>query len=306
MLTSFFGKSSPINYLLLSIFLVLFCVLHGILTENSFSQGLSILQLFVVAGLLVFSLLLLDFFVRKNHLNHSNTFAIFLFSCMVGMLPIATNVTITGALVLQLLAFRRIFSFTSSKNMERKILDASLWIFLASYFYFWSLLLFGVLYIALFKVNNSKLRYYFIPFIAALGVFLLATAFFYLKEDSFTWFFHYPKKISLDFSVYGNIQYLIFITLIVSIVIWTGFTRISNLSEVPKKNRGNYMLIVHAVWVSLVLAAFSPQKTGAELLYVIAPTAIQVGTFLEKKQDIWFKELLAWLFLILPVTLLFI
>ena len=88
MLTSFFGKSSPINFLLLGIFIAVFCVLKVVLDHGFVLQWQEIASQIFIIVLLVFSMLLLDFMVRKNYLNTSNTFAIFIFSCLVAMLPV--------------------------------------------------------------------------------------------------------------------------------------------------------------------------------------------------------------------------
>ncbi|MEZ4875683.1 MAG: DUF6427 family protein [Flavobacteriaceae bacterium] len=306
MLTSFFGKSSPINFLLLSIFIGLFGLLSFFWEGTAMFQWMEFLKVLGIIILLVFSMLLLDFFIRKNYLNTSNTFAIFVFSCSVAVLPSIKNLDIVFAQFLQLLAFRRIFSLNSGKNMEKKILDAALWISLASYFYFWSILLLGVLYLAIANLPSRKVRYFLIPPIGICALFSIATAYFLVVENSFDWFWHWPEKISLHFTPYAYPKLLIFITLFLSITVWSLFFRLSNTAEVPKKYRNNYLLVVFATIASFFVVLFSAQKSGGELLFLVAPSSIVIAGYLEKKGDMLLKELIMWCILFIPFTIFFL
>ena len=304
MLTSFFGKSSPINFLLLGVFILVFCMLQIILYGEYNFYWLDLIRQISIILLLVFSMLLLDFIIRKNYLNTSNTFAIFIFSCVVAMLPVMQNLGLIVAQFFLLLALRRIFSMTSEKNMEKKILDASLWILLASYFYFWSILLFLFLYLAIFRLPKKSIRYPLIPLVSVFGMTLIAMAFFLIKEDSFGWLFKFAKPISFNFKAYSSIEIIIFLTFFFTVLIWTTFYKISRLSDVPKKLRNNSLLVIFSVITTVFIVVFSEQKIGTELLFLAAPGAITIAGYLEKEGDAWFKELLAWVFLVLPVLFL--
>lgn len=306
MLTSFFGKSSPINFLLLGIFIAVFCVLKVILGDGFTLQWQAILSQIGIVVLLVFSMLLLDFIVRKNYLNTSNTFAIFIFSCVVVVLPVMQHLGMMIAQFFLLMALRRIFSMTSEKNIEKKILDASLWILLASYFYFWSILMFILLYIAILKLPQKPFRYLLIPPVGLFGMLLLATAFFLMTDNSFAWLSNYAKPISFHFTMYSLAEVWVFLTFFFSVLIWTLFFRISKLSDVPKKLRNNYLLVIFSVVVSVFIVLFSEIKIVTELIFLAAPSAIVIAGYLEKNDDFWFKELLSWVFLLLPIVFLFV
>lgn len=300
MLTSFFGKSSPINFLLLGIFIFLATLLQQIYQTN-FQYNLKESTLLLVGILLlVFSMLLLDFIIRKNKLTQSHTFGIFIFSCVVLTFSFHLKWETLLAQIFILFGLRRIFSLTSGKNTEKKIFDASLWILLASYFYFWSILMIIFLYVAIMHQSHKELRYYFIPMVAYLGMFLITTAFFYLKEDSFQWFKEWPESISFNYTTYAPPPIMIGITLLLTVFVWSFSHRLSFLSEVPKKFKTNYILVMHAAVISLFMAAFAEEKTGEELLFMAAPMAIVVAGYLERKGEDYLKEALCWAFLLLP------
>ena len=116
MLTSFFGKSSPVNYLLLSVFIIIVASIAIFSSELPSITGLIAAKYsFVILGS-VFSMLLLDFIIRKNHLTLSNTYAIFFFSCFLVSFPMLfLEPKLIFANILILFALRRIFSQTKNK-----------------------------------------------------------------------------------------------------------------------------------------------------------------------------------------------
>jgi len=306
MLTSFFGKSSPLNFLLLGIYIFIIIVLQYFFADETVFDTKEILTVISIAGGLIFSMLLLDFIVRKNTLTQLNTYAILIFSCAAAMLLALIKepiVVITN--VFLLFALRRIYSLQSSKNTERKILDASLWIAFASYFYFWSLLLFIALYVAILLKPQKYTRYYLIPVVGLFGSFIIATAYHILRYNSFEWFSEWFDAVSFNFSSYAPFKTLVFITFFSTLLIWTFFSKIATLSSAVKKERPNHILTLYVLGVSLLLVLVSSNKNGAEFLYLLTPAAVVISGYIEKKSELWFKEILLWIFVLLPVFFVF-
>ena len=218
--------------------------------------------------------------------------------------------------VFLILALRRIMSLRSDKNSEKKILDASFWITMASLFYFWSLLFFVPLYIAIVQKPNSNYKQMLIPFTGFLAVIILNTAFQLLITDSFLWFAEWKEAISLDFSNYNSASVLVPVTIILAFYIWTGIYRISTLSKVSLKEKSNYILLLYVSITCLFIALAGPEKTGAEILFILAPISIMVANYIENFEtkrygerdavEFWFKESMLWLVVILPFVFLFL
>ena len=198
MLTSFFGKSNPINYLILGVFIFvgyLWETFSGAQAPNTFlSFGFHA----AFCLLSVLGMLLLDFIIRKNHLTKNNTFAILFFSCFMVMLPVIfSQQYILLANFFLLLSFRRMMSLRTDKNSSKKILDASIWITAASIFHFWSLLFFVPLWIAIIQKPNSNYKQMLIPITGFVAVLMINTAYQLLATDSYSWPFErhrFPKK----------------------------------------------------------------------------------------------------------------
>ncbi len=317
MLTSFFGKSIPLNYLILGVFIVAGYLLGAI------SGSLVVITpylLFVHSAFIILSvliMLLLDFIIRKNHLTKTNTFAILFFTCFMVMLPVIFlqhKILLANAFLI--LALRRIMSLRSDKNSSKKILDASFWITIASLFYFWSLLFFIPLWIAIIQKPNSNYKQILIPFTGFAAVLIINTAYQLLINDSFAWFFNWMEPVSFDFSKYNSPSVLVPATVILAFYIWTGVYRTLRLSAVSIKEKSNYLLMLYVSLISLLTALMGPEKTGAEILFVLAPISIIAANYIEGfetdryvEKDItefWFKEIMLWLVVVLPFGFLFL
>ncbi|MBX2828991.1 MAG: hypothetical protein KTR22_12570 [Flavobacteriaceae bacterium] len=257
--------------------------------------------------LLVFSLFLLDFIIRKNGLTQMNAYSILLYANLVCFFPaIFREWTLIGASVCLLFALRRIVSLQSLKNTERKILDATLWITIATFFYPPSLFMLLALQWAIFIMPLKKTRYFFIPLVGIVVVFLIASAYLLLTSDSIDWLSNLLSVPSRKFEAYGTPPSLIAIPFIIGTLIWAIFSRLGNLSRIPKKERPNYQLVVVVCLVSFFMIILSYKKNTTEFIVAFAPWAIIFANYIEQDSDKWFKELLLWLFLILPFLRFFI
>ncbi len=317
MLTSFFGKSNPVNYLILGAFIVTGYLLGAISGSSIVITPFLLLEhgFFIVLSVLI--MLLLDFIIRKNHLTKNNTFAILFFTCFLVMLPVIFfQFKIILANAFLLLALRRIMSLRSDKNSTKKILDASVWITVASLFYFWSLLFFVPLWIAIIQKPNSNYKQMLVPFMGFLAVLLINTAYQLLVNDSFSWFFNWKDSISFDFSKYNSTSVLVPVTVILGFYIWTGIYRILKIQTVSLKEKSNYLLLLYLSFTSFFVALLGPEKTGAEILFILAPVSIIAANYIENFEteryvekdvtEFWFKEIMLWLVVIMPFIFLFL
>lgn len=302
MLTSFFSKSNPINYLILGIFIFAgYFIAFFSETETIFTTA-SVGKRVVLGGIAVFAMLLLDFIIRKNHLTKNNTYGILFFTFFLLSFPVIfSEVKQFIATIFLLLSFRRILSFRSEKNSEKKILDATLWITLASFFYFWSLLFFIVLFVGLFRKPGDNYKEVLIPFVGFSGLFVLATAYYFATTNSFQWFFTWKPEIDVDFSAYNQLHILVPVAIILTFLVWTGFWFFFKIARMQKKERPNAALIVLSLLVCIAIALASPEKTGAEVLFIFSPLAVVITNYLENSKEFWFKEVLLWLAVLLPI-----
>jgi|SRR5690554_1375327 len=316
MLTSFFGNSRPANFLMLGVLIFiayLFTAIFG--TELTIDLRNILLHLILIA-VSVISMLLLDFIVTKNKLTKPNTFTMLFYSCFMVMLPVIfLNENIILANFFLLLAIRRIISLRKDTNSSKKILDASVWITIASLFYFWSLLLFIPLWIAIVQKPNTDFKQMLTPLTGLFAVVIINSTYRLLLDDSLIWFFEWKDSISLDFSSYNDASILIPATVILGFYIWAGVFQVLRLSSLSFKDRPNHLLLIYISAVTFLIGLASPEKSGAEFLFVLAPLSIITANYFEGTQsesfsqkdklEFWFKEILLWLIVVLAFIFLF-
>ena len=177
---------------------------------------------------------------------------------------------------------------------------------MASYFYFWSILAFFLLFISIVNAPQKKARYFAIPFVALIGLSLLATAYFLIIGQNSYWWNKLPEGISFQYGNYATSSMLLFLTVFFSVILWTGFYRVSKTKEVPKKNRPNYRMVFYTLLVFLAIVIIAPLKLGGEWAFAIVPASVIIAGFLEGNKEAWFKELLLWVFLLAPFVSLFL
>jgi hypothetical protein len=307
MLTNFFGKSNPINFIICGAYLLIPLFASFLFST---SELINLQEALIKIGfwaVLVFSILLLDFVIRKNALTGVNTFGIFVYSGFIVMLPIIfTEVNIIFSSIFLLLALRRMVSFTSEKNLEKKIFDASLYIAIAALFHFWSVLFLLSLYWGILRISSASFRLLLIPFVGVATVLILAIAAHLLVFDSLAWFLDWVPGLSLDFSAYNKARVLMPSAFIATLLVWTLVARIMKFSSMPKKAQRNYRLLTITTLVSVAILFMSSNKSGGEILFLCAPLSIVVTNYLERLNDFWFKEILLWVLVLLPISLLFL
>tara|TARA_R110002072_G_scaffold235697_7_gene393400 strand:+ start:6873 stop:7796 length:924 start_codon:yes stop_codon:yes gene_type:complete len=307
MLTSIFSKSKPVNYLLVAIFMALFFVLHHFLSAKT---NFDFKDFFLKTGLLfvfLISMLLVDFISRKNNLTKDNTYVILLFGIFVTTFPVSfltSEVLIANFFVL--LALRRIISLKTKKDIQKKILDAALWIAIASCFYFWAILFIVVLYLAIAQYAGTNFKNYIIPFVGMAAVIMLANTYTLLVQNAFYLPLDWVKTSGFDFGAYHQIQLVLPLSFILAILIWSIVDFNLDSKNKSKKKKQTTTLIVIIALVAISIVVLTPEKNSSELLFIAMPFSILTANYFEKKSDFFFKEVLLWSFLVLPFIILFL
>jgi hypothetical protein len=307
MLTSFFSKSNPANFLILGALLVISFVAFQFISLGTDVNLRNIAKITAISALLVFAIFLLNFVVRKNNLTRKNTLAVLIFTFFTLMVPsIFGNTGILIAEICCLFALRRVFSFASEKNTEKKILDASLWLLLASFFYFYSLLFFAVVYYAILRKPRTSYRFLFIPPIAVLATFSITTSYFYLTENSFEWFQKFIAPVGLDFSAYNSFALLIPTAIFLSAIVWIGFYRLFKVSSIMRKEKPNFLVLLVILISAMAVSFAAPVKDGSELYFLIPPLAIVMADYIENREEKYISEIFLWILVLLPGALIFL
>jgi hypothetical protein len=167
MITSLFKKSTPINFAFVFLMLLFFFL------TTQFHQVGSVFSIsFLVKKTILFFIIFACFFtanfiIKKNGLSKDSAFTILFYLLLLLFFPsVMNNSMLFLANFFILLALRRLFSLQSSKSQKEKIFDASLWVFVASLFHFWSILFIILVFISILFHTARDYRTWFLPFIA--------------------------------------------------------------------------------------------------------------------------------------------
>lgn len=159
MISSIFEKTKPVNFIILLVFLFLFYWSVQFYLFDLSMSNVEIAPSIGILTILLFSVFIVDFVVKRNKLTSTNSFAILFFTLLFVVFPetLGDNNAIFTSFFL-LLAMRRLLSIKSLKNIKLKIFDASLWICISSVFYEWALLYLLLVFVAIYIYEPKNIR----------------------------------------------------------------------------------------------------------------------------------------------------
>ncbi|GAB1857970.1 DUF6427 family protein [Flavobacteriaceae bacterium MHTCC 0001] len=305
MITSIFNKSKAINLAIVFIIISIACAVSyfningNVVTANSIFIFLG----FVLAS--YFSLLILNFVTTKNNLTKTTNFEIVLYGLFLLLFPqTTTNLNLVLANIFLLFGVRRLLSLRLQSQTKKKLFDAAFWLTIVAVCYSWTVLFLVLIPIAVHLFCENKLRNWLVPVAGSASVFIIAYSIFLLLKDSLIEFLNKGFSLSLDFSMYNTAPFLIGLTLLLAFGIWSFFFYSKSFNRKKKALRPSFNLIAFMILLSFLVVIVAPDKTGGELLFMFAPLAIIIASYIETVKEAWFKELFFAAFFIVPIVLL--
>lgn len=299
MITSFFRKSTLLNYSIVIIGVLVFFFLYQIHDTNINSSGESIIKKLAVLVMIFASMFTANFIVKKNGLSKDSTYTVLFYFLLLLFFPsLWTNFNLILSNFFILLALRRLISLQSLKAPKEKIFDASLWVFVASLFHFWSILYIVLVFIAILFHVARDYRSWFLPFIAFFtitSIFML-TALFFDK----TWITNFLNQSVVDYKInyfvnnYQNLALSIYATIGLFFV----FSLLLSLSNKPLILQSSYKKIISAFFIGVIVYVISPNKSNDLLVFTIAPLATMATSHIEVAQIKWQKEVVLFVLII--------
>lgn len=292
MIASVFKKSTPLNYALI-VFLVLFFFFIYQIQDTSWmsSVGLLLKKGFTFLVILA-SVFLTSFIGKRNGLTKNSSYTAIFFLLLLLFFPtILNNLNILLANFFILLALRRLISLQSMKASKEKIFDASLWIFVASLFSFWSILFLILVFISvIFHVSRDYTNWVlpFIAFIAVAIFFAFFTSFFGIN---ILYYWHQNTQIDLAIDYFSNPSQNIAFSIYVSVALFFVFSMFITLSHRPSITQTSYKKIVASFFIGVIVFVLSAHKSSDFLLLTIAPLAILASAHLEYLQTKFKQEM---------------
>ena len=302
MLTNFFSNSKPFHFILISLLLFVGYTFHNFQISSFENDFIWLIQLTFKFGLYIILMLIFGFVIKKNNLTQINSYALFIFICLLLLTPnVFQNSKLILSTVFILLALRRILSFNSKKNIQKKILDASLWIGIATLFYFWSILFLLVLYAALIQLASKNFKLFLIPIIGMFLVFIICTIYFLYLDNNMYWYKDYKNFTSFDFSSFKLLKNFFSLFVIFSMTVISLVFKFLNFTKTPLRKKSKYWIIIFTLITGIIIVILTGQKNGVELIFTIVPISILFSNFIEALQRKWVSEMMLWVILVAPI-----
>jgi len=291
MLASIFSKTRPINYIILTLLIVTF---YTMFIGLDFGVEWTLMDIFKKGGVLMLLLLMMylsQFIVSRNRLVNDTAYVPLIFTSLLFLFPTSfTNVRVVVSSYFILLALRRILSLHSLKQSKEKILDASLWICLASLFHFWSILYLLLLFYAIAFFGAKDYKNWIIPVIAFFGASILLTLYLLITGIPFLTWWEDKFQMSFDFMYFENVYQNIALAVFVSIAVLYAVSQIMAIKSKPYNMQNTYKKIVLSFLIGAAIYVVSAEKSNGVLLFTFFPLAILGANYIDSIPQKWRKE----------------
>jgi hypothetical protein len=285
MITSVFKKSTPINLFLVVILMLVFFFI-SLFQDLSWTNSLaSILKKGGLFLILLGSIFITNFIAKKNGLSKDSSYTILFYFLFLLFFPSAlanTNLILSNFFIL--LALRRLISLQSLKASREKIFDASLWIFVASLFHFWSIIYLVLVFISIIFHVARDYRNWVLPFIAffAVGIISIGVSLIFNKDLIGYINENAVFNFNIDYftNTYQNIAFSIYLTVALFFVI----SMFASLSSKPLLLNSSFKKVITSFFIALLIFAISANKSNDLFIFTIAPLAIMATSHIEVKQ----------------------
>lgn len=284
MITSVFGKSKPINFILCAGIIFLYFVKYLFSVDKEVNVDMLAHEVPVVI-LLLFSVVMVDFIVKKNDLTQKNDYAFFFFTIFLGLFPgIFSNVKIVCILILLLLAFRRIISLRRLNSVKLRIFDATMYITLAVLLDSWTIIYLLILYIGIMVYVSNDYRNWLVPLVGFIGFIAMYYVYQYLADQSVltSALFQFDTKISYSLTNIRRILLHAFIIVLFSVNFVIFFLKIKTYSSQKKVS---FLLSNLLFFIGIIYVLFAKNSTQNTEILLLFPLTILVANILQNIEN---------------------
>ena len=305
MLANFFGKSNPVN------FIVVFLICLGFYIANFFTVNLVqfvdinvILNQLLTIILFLLLLLFYNFILIKNKLTLNNSYGLLLFALFSGFFPaVFLNVTTIFLNLLLLIFLRRVFSLRSNKDVYKKIFDCGFWLgilFLLDS----TTVIFGMLiFLSVRMFQKLTVRTLLIPVVGFVTPVFCYFSYCLWEGDTsefsnlFLWYSNY------NFEVYTANKFL-FSTLFLGIgSLISIFIKTPKVFLISGDYRKYWILIIFNFFLAITVFLIQNTHQTNKILLLFFPASIIITNWLENIERVFVKNIFIIVLIATPVIL---
>ncbi|MCM4167847.1 hypothetical protein KCTC52924_01339 [Arenibacter antarcticus] len=305
MISTIFGKTKPINYIILLVFLFgFYWFVHLVMFQRTYVLE-QLLGHLVILGCLMFSIFLVNFITRRNKITGSNSLSILFYTLLIVVFPevlLDSNAIFCSFFIL--LAVRRLLSLRSLKNIKLKIFDATLWIMVSSLFYDWAIMYLLLVFVAIYFYQPKNIRNWIVPFVAIFTMFIIMMATLALINNPYYLLDHYNFKLDISSDYFTDIgvgSYLFFYILIVFL---SGFIGYIKLGNVGLGKLVSMRLVLYLFLIGLAVYFLKSSSDNHPILITFFPAVVFTASYVESIKRDRIKELVLLAIIMLPFIVL--
>ncbi len=284
MITSVFGKSKPINFILCSGIIAVYFVIYLFSGGKELNVDMLTLQV-PILFLLLFSLFMVDFIVKKNDLTQQNDYSLLIVALFIGFFPsIFEHITIVCIHVLLLLAFRRIISLRSLHSVKQKLFDASMYITIALLFDSWIVLYLLIIYVGILLYVSNDYKNWLVPFVGIFSIICVYLTYIYLTNQNILTnpLFKFDVRIEYPLENYKRIALHLFIVLLFCI---NSVIFLLKIKTYPSQKRSSFLLINVLLFIGIIYVLFAKNNTYNTEILLLFPLAVSTANVLENIEN---------------------
>lgn len=302
MISSIFEKTKPVNFIIILVFLFLFYWSVQFYLFDLSMSNVEIAPSIGILAILLFSVFIVDFVVKRNKLTSTNSFAILFFTLLFVVFPetLGDNNAIFTSFFL-LLAMRRLLSIKSLKNIKLKIFDASLWICISSVFYEWALLYLLLVFAAIYIYEPKNIRNWLVIISVGVCFFMILYGILVLLDKPNFILEHYDFAINYDAIFPIKWWTSLKMTLYALFNIALAFSAFVHLSKSGVGKVIVMRLIAFSFVIGLVVNVLVTSENNNAVIITFFPSVIFIVNYLESIKKPKFLELILVSSILIPI-----
>ncbi|PXX27835.1 DUF6427 family protein [Arenibacter sp. ARW7G5Y1] len=301
MISSIFGRTKPINYIILLVFLFFFYwFVHFFIFHKSYTPE-QLLGQTAILGFLSFSIFVVNFIVLRNKITGGNSLAILFYTLLIVLFPevlIDANAILCNFFLL--LSIRRILSFRSLKNIKLKIFDATFWIMIASLFYDWAILYIAVVIVAIYFYEPKNIKNWLVPITAVIAMVLIMLAILSLGNNTEFLLSHYYFDFQFNAVYFYDWSNSSLLFLYISVVLLCGFLAFLKLGSLGVGKIVTMCLIVLFFIIGLLVKVLKSAPDTHPILITFFPAVVFITTYVQSIKKDSVREIVLMASIIIP------
>ncbi|MDP3682017.1 MAG: DUF6427 family protein [Flavobacterium sp.] len=295
MITSVFRKSTPLNFSLVVILMLVFFSIYQFQDLSWMNSFVLISKKGMLFCVLLASVFITNFVVKKNGLSKDSSYTVFFYFLFLLFFPsVLDNLNLILSNFFILLALRRLISLQSLKASKEKIFDASLWVFLAALFHFWSIIFIVLVFISIIFHVSRDYRNWILPFIAFFIVGILFMIYATVFDLDVLEYIIKSVQINFEIDYFTNNYQNGALSIYATVALFFLVSMFATLSNRPQLLHTSFKKIIASFFIGVVIFLISANKSNDLLLFTFAPLAMMATSHIEIPQEKLNQELVTY------------